>query len=489
MRSFCLVDIPQSSMVGPQRQQISELQFDKFPYWKIRFKKQVTTCSDFPSDAMLWIKEVEMVDSFEELKSSRSACGKDFPNFEMLDAEIASVLNKIIQNSQFKKKVSLEEQKAPKEDRFLRGRHIAFMIYDYFRVTGAHDTVLDHADSFSITLRNDNVQDFDTRWDDILFFKTKIPTDDVLESLYKLRIRWSDQLKTVLELYDVEIHQKISMLNYQKLKTVVKRSIDQKLPLRNFVDARHEKIETGAVVKSHRGLSGVERGEGGISHQWKEKGHCSKGDQCSFLHENNDRAPKPTPKAATLSEPSMTRGRSVSRKRNARGRSQFEKFNRPPCKYFLKGTCTKSHCEYWHPPECQFYKTKSGRKFDAECSFPHWKVEEQPNEPKKGDDKSAVAIVQSVRQLGCVSQDTELPDSASISRKGTRSDEYDSQGLHCVKQTSEKIKVRRLVQIQVKFLHQPSPYAMKFEDRSPEEIARQEQCALGDAWETCQENL
>ena len=44
---------------------------------------------------------------------------KDFSNFEMLDAKIASALNKIIQNSQFKKKVSLEEQKAQKEDRFL----------------------------------------------------------------------------------------------------------------------------------------------------------------------------------------------------------------------------------------------------------------------------------------------------------------------------------------------------------------------------------
>ena len=56
----------------------------------------MTTCSDFPSDAMLWIKEVEMVDSLDELKSSRSVCGQDFPNFEMLDAKIASVLNNII---------------------------------------------------------------------------------------------------------------------------------------------------------------------------------------------------------------------------------------------------------------------------------------------------------------------------------------------------------------------------------------------------------
>ena len=39
------------------------------------------------------------------------------------------------------------------------------MIYDYFRVTGAHDTVLDYDDFFSVTLRDDNVQEFDTRWD------------------------------------------------------------------------------------------------------------------------------------------------------------------------------------------------------------------------------------------------------------------------------------------------------------------------------------
>ena len=84
MSSSFLVDIPQNSMVGQQRQQISELQFDKFPnppsllVWEIRFKNQVTTCSDFPSDAMLWIKEVEMVDSLDAFKSSRSVSGKNF---------------------------------------------------------------------------------------------------------------------------------------------------------------------------------------------------------------------------------------------------------------------------------------------------------------------------------------------------------------------------------------------------------------------------
>ena len=46
-----------------QRLHISELHFDKFPTpasfvcWKIRFKTEVCTCSQFLTDAMLWIKK------------------------------------------------------------------------------------------------------------------------------------------------------------------------------------------------------------------------------------------------------------------------------------------------------------------------------------------------------------------------------------------------------------------------------------------------
>ena len=195
---------------------------------------------------------------------------KNFPNFEMLDARIASTLNKIIQNSYFKKKVSIEEQKAQKEDPFLRGRQIAFMIFGYFRVAGTHDAALDYSDLFSVTLRDGNIQEFTTKWDEVLFSVSKIPSDDILESLYKLRIRESAQLKTVLELYDMEIDQKISVPNYQKLKTMVKRSADQKLRVRNL-DARHGRIESGAVIKNRKGIIGVDGGKG-VCYQRKQKG-------------------------------------------------------------------------------------------------------------------------------------------------------------------------------------------------------------------------
>ena len=123
---------------------------------------------------MQWIKEVELVDSVDELRSSSSTRGISMPIFEILDARIASALNKSIHNSHFKRRISLEEQKAQKQDSFLRGRQIAYLIYDYFRVTGANDSVENYADLFTISLRNDHVQEFDSKWDGILLSMTKI---------------------------------------------------------------------------------------------------------------------------------------------------------------------------------------------------------------------------------------------------------------------------------------------------------------------------
>ena len=107
-----------------QRLQILDLHFDKFPTpatfacWKIRFKTEVCTCSQFPTEAMQWIKEVELVDSVHELRSSSSTRGISMPNFEVLDASITSALNKIIHNSQFKRRISLEEQNGPEAGPF-----------------------------------------------------------------------------------------------------------------------------------------------------------------------------------------------------------------------------------------------------------------------------------------------------------------------------------------------------------------------------------
>ena len=78
---------------------------------------------------------------------------------------------------------------------------------------------------------------------------TKIPSDEILEGLYKLRIRVSEKLKTVLELYDLETHQKKLGPDYYKLKTMVQRSIEQEIRNKNCGD-RNGNFEKNAVVKN-----------------------------------------------------------------------------------------------------------------------------------------------------------------------------------------------------------------------------------------------
>ena len=158
-----------------------------------------------------------------------------FPIFEMLDAKIASALNKIIQNSSSRRR-SVSKNRKPKktigfyeEDRSLSWSTttfelLALMIQCW--ITPIYSLSL----FVTIMLRNSIRDGMKFYYRNI----SKIPIRwTILESLYKLRIRESDQLKTVLEMYDMEIHQKISMPNYQKLKTMVQRSTDRKIRLRN----------------------------------------------------------------------------------------------------------------------------------------------------------------------------------------------------------------------------------------------------------------
>ena len=78
---------------------------------------------------------------------------------------------------------------------------------------------------------------------------TKIPSDDILEGWYKLRVRESEKLKTVLELYNMEIHQKKAGPNYHRLKTMVKRSIEQNQRIKNL-EVRNGNYERNAVVQN-----------------------------------------------------------------------------------------------------------------------------------------------------------------------------------------------------------------------------------------------
>ena len=104
----------------------------------------------------------------------------------MLHARIASALRKIISIASFGKRVSVEEKPGQKYNRFLRGRPIANLINGHFQSSGAYDTAQGLADLFSICVEDDD-QDSDTRWDQILLGTSEMPPEKVLEGLCRNR--------------------------------------------------------------------------------------------------------------------------------------------------------------------------------------------------------------------------------------------------------------------------------------------------------------
>ena len=171
-----------------------------------------------------------------------------------------------------------------KYDQFLRERQIAYMIYEYFRLTGAHEAVHGLSDLFSKSLQDDDVRDFDTRWDQAPWAASEIPTETVLEGLYKSKCQDSVQRHTVLAMHEQEDVRNNEPPNYSRLKTTVRRHIDQTMRTHNF-RARSEIVWRGAVSKSQKGRKvSVERKVGECYH-WKAIGQCSKGDSCSFIHD------------------------------------------------------------------------------------------------------------------------------------------------------------------------------------------------------------
>ena len=110
---------------------------------------------------------------------------------------------------------------------------------------------------------------------------TKIPPDNILEGLYKLRTRVSEQLKTVIG--------RKKRPDFHRLKTMVKRSIEQDIRNKNF-GAWTEIMKEASWSR----IQGQQRGPRilGDCRQWESNGQCSEGDNCSFRHEacKNDTA-------------------------------------------------------------------------------------------------------------------------------------------------------------------------------------------------------
>ena len=103
------------------------------------------------------------------------------------------------------------------------------------------------SDLFTVSLQNDDVQDFDVRWDQALLSVREMASHVILEGLYTSKLPDSFQLQTVMALHDQEVARNNGTLNYQQLNTAVKHHIYQRMRNRNF------RARSDVVKETHAG--------------------------------------------------------------------------------------------------------------------------------------------------------------------------------------------------------------------------------------------
>ena len=85
----------------------------------------------------------------------------------------------------------LQETSHQSEKGSFTGRQIAWVIYNNFKTSGENGAILDVRVLSKVQLKNDNVQAFDAKWDEVLSSVTNRFIESMLESLYKMQVEKS----------------------------------------------------------------------------------------------------------------------------------------------------------------------------------------------------------------------------------------------------------------------------------------------------------
>ena len=135
----------------------------------------------------------------------------------------------------------------------------------------------------------------------------------------------------------------LSKPNYQKLKTMEKGCMYQKIRVRSF-EARNERIGTIVLVKTRLKEACQLSVESKRTNVYKEA-MLAVSTKMRISAANNTVVLSCTKTADSKREKSSAKGKSP------RGSGPSGKGSRKPCRDYFSGNCTSPRCNFWHPPE------------------------------------------------------------------------------------------------------------------------------------------
>ena len=140
---------------------------ENYRNWRIPVSDAVIEASAKPDLAFQWVEEVFKTDqSVEALKDS----GK----FVTLDAKLMSSLTNICEGD-IARQLDIFKEEQAKSGTPARGRQALLMIHKNFSTSRKHGAVYDIEDLMAVTLVNDDLRGFITRWDAVIAGMTSEP--------------------------------------------------------------------------------------------------------------------------------------------------------------------------------------------------------------------------------------------------------------------------------------------------------------------------
>ena len=189
----------------------------------------------------------------------------------------------------FKRRVFMEEQKAQQDSRFLKGHKSLTWSLIISRLAEQATLFLTY---LRVQLKKNNVQGFDTKWDEVLLSRTKLPEEDLLWNLFKnssitqrtwnLSCHCTCRIRCRTENWPVMLdwNRRFAGVWSGKYGTIISMPAT-KTGL--FREQQH--------VKGHGKDTSRDRQIGDCA-QWTSKGQCSRGESCNFKHDSDNKEKK-----------------------------------------------------------------------------------------------------------------------------------------------------------------------------------------------------
>ena len=306
----------------------------------------------------------------------------DFPDRDMLDAMIASASKKILdRHLHFRRRVSVEEQRAQKFDRFLRWRQISSVIYEHFRATTAYEAVLGLSDSVQYYVCRTTISWFSMHNGTKLYcqqakhlqkWSWKDCTSQNFMVLFRLRLYWPCMTRRLSETMGNHVIKGWRHLwGYMLIRRWELETSEPAMTLWKETQLPRADKERKPVLRGKWENAFIGRH---MDNVLKETYVVS--DMILYL-ETDTRLREEKDNILLLRPIQRQRltGKNLEKIKQQRS-APLEGKGRFPCQ---NKSCEASSSNYWHPSVCQKCKSETGRICCKKCRFRHVEAEEEPS--------------------------------------------------------------------------------------------------------------